>query len=374
MAVGDFAKEEFSKEELEALGEAEGKVDDSKTDEGSGKSPEELEAEAAAKVEADKAAADKAAQEASKTAIVEEPKELSTEEKVLADQEGVKLVTENGKQYLIDDEGAKIPVERWRKNFAKTHAEVDTAKKAAEETNRKLNLLKELGAEKFFDLYPDERPANYAPPVKTEAAAAVSDEDFNTMIVNGGKYNGWALGDVAKEDPLAASLMLNNYLESNRAVKEKESKRQADFQQNFEQERNQFCYNRAKELFNKSDNFTDAEKTQAVKVYEDLSKWMIANKKSHYNMEDAYALMNKDQIIASKIAEASKAAIDKMTKPGAKSIGSISSDGKETGFESYMTMTEDQLSDVIDKMTDKEFKAFLKDAPKELRDKHPGIF
>jgi hypothetical protein len=265
-------------------------------------------------------------------------------------------------------------VERWRKNFAKTHAEVDTAKKTAEEANRRLNLFKELGAEKYYDLYPDEKPANYAPPVKPEAAAEAPVEDFNTMIVNGGKYNGWQLGDVAKEDPIAASLMLNNYLEQNRSVKEQESKRQADFQQNFEQERNQFCFNRAKELFNKSDNFTDAEKAQVVKVYEDLSKWMIANKKSHYNMEDAYALMNKDKIIESKVAEASKAAIEKLTKPGAKSIGTVSTDGKPTGFESYLAMTEGQLEDAIDKMTDKEFKAFLKDAPKELRDKHPGIF
>jgi len=41
--LGDFAKEEFSKEELEALGEAPAIVDDSKkTEEGAGKSPEEL--------------------------------------------------------------------------------------------------------------------------------------------------------------------------------------------------------------------------------------------------------------------------------------------------------------------------------------------
>ena len=207
-----------------------------------------------------------------------------------------------------------------------------TARQTTEETNRKLNLLKELGVEKYYDLYPDEKPANYAPPVKPDAAAQPVDEDFNTMLVQGGKYDGWQLGAVAKEDPIAASLMLNNYLEGKRAVVEKESRRQADFQQNFEQERNSFCYNRAKELFNKSENFTDAEKAQVVKVYEDLSKWMIDNKKSHYHMEDAYALMNKDNIIASKVAEASKAAIEKLTKPGAKSIGTVSTDGKANGF------------------------------------------
>ena len=43
------------------------------------------------------------------------------------------------------------------------------------------------------------------------------------MLVQGGKYDGWQLGAVAKEDPIAASLMLNNYLEGKRAAVEKES-------------------------------------------------------------------------------------------------------------------------------------------------------
>jgi hypothetical protein len=367
MGAGDFAKEEFSKEELEALGEAPEKVDDVKTEDGTGKIQTEVKTE---EVKTDEVKTE------AKTETEDKSAELSTEEKTVADQEGVKLITdEKGKQWLVDDEGAKIPVERWRKNFAKTHTEVDNAKKTAEETERKLNLLKELGAEKYYEYYPDEKPANYQPPAARKEADAVQPvEDFNTMVVTGGKYDGWQLGDVAKEDPIAASLMLNNYLEQNRAAVEKESRRQADFQQSFEQERNAFCFNRAKELFNKSDNFTDDEKAQVVKVYEDLSKWMIANKKSHYNMEDAYALMNKDKIIQSKVAEASKAAIKKATEPGVKSIGSGDGAVAATGFESYLTMTESQLEDAIDKMPEKEFKKFLKEAPKALRDKHPGIF
>ena len=336
----------------------------------SGKSPEELEAEAAAKADGGKL------EDTSKTANDGKTVELSTDEKAIADQEGVKLITdEKGKQWLVDDEGAKIPVERWRKNYAKTHADVEQSKRAAEETNRKLNLLKELGTDKYYEIYPDEKPANYQPPVarKSEADAVQPVEDFNTMVVQGGKYNGWILGDVAKEDPITASVMLNNYLEQNRAAVEKESRRQADFQQSFEQERNSFCYSRAKELFNKSDNFTEAEKAQVVKVYEDLSKWMIDNKKSHYNMEDAYALMNKDKIIQSKVAEASKAAIEKVTAPGVKSIGSGDGAAATTGFESYLTMTESQLEDVIDKMSDAAQKKFYKDAPKALRDKYPSL-
>ena len=116
MGVGDFAKEEFSKEELEALGEAEVKVDDKKkTDEGAGKSPEEIAAEAAAK-----AAAGGTVDDPSKTADEKKPVELSTEEKAIADQEGVKLITDDkGKQWLVDDEGAKIPVETMAQELRK---------------------------------------------------------------------------------------------------------------------------------------------------------------------------------------------------------------------------------------------------------------
>ncbi len=360
--AGDYAKEEFTDEEQAALGEDGAEVDDSKTDEGAGKSQTEVKTE---EVKTDEV----------KTEVKTETenKELSTEEKEVADQEGVKLVTENGKQYLVDDEGAKIPVERWRRNFAKTHAEVDSATKTAEEINRKYNLLKELGTDKYYELYPDEKPASYQPPVTRKEDPVQPMEDFNTMIVTGGKYDGWQLGDVAKEDPIAASVMLNNYLEGKRAVVEQETRRKADFERGFEQERADFCYSRAKELFNKSDNYSDEEKAKVVKIYEDLSKWMIANKKSHYNMEDAYALMNKDKIIASKVAEASKAAIEKASQPGVKSIGSVSSDGAQTGFESYLTMTEDQLADVIDKMSDKDQRKFYKEAPAALKAKYPSL-
>ena len=120
--MGDFAKEEFSKEELEALGEAGVKVDDKKkTDEGAGKSPEEIAAEAAAK-------ADEVERpwKLPKPRMRKNPSNCQPKEKEVADQEGVKLIRRERQQYLVDDEGAKIPVERWRKNFARTQAEVDS--------------------------------------------------------------------------------------------------------------------------------------------------------------------------------------------------------------------------------------------------------
>ena len=86
MGVGDFVKEEFSKEELEALGEAEVKVDDKKkTDEGAGKSPEEIAAEAAAKGEADKAV-----WKLPKPWMRKNPSNCQLKEKEAVEKEGVK--------------------------------------------------------------------------------------------------------------------------------------------------------------------------------------------------------------------------------------------------------------------------------------------
>jgi hypothetical protein len=365
MGTGDFAKEKFSKEELDALGEAPEAVGSSE-DDGAGEIHEEQVSD------------DSAKEVSSETGNEEKSARLTTEEKEVAQNEGVKLIEENGRQYLVDDEGAKIPVERWRKNYARTQADIRTALRSAEETNRKLNLLKELGEQRFYEIYPDEMPAGYQP---SNAHGDRSDRsgrpalagDFSNMTVEGGKYDGRLLGDVAREDPLAANLILNNYLETAGAQISREAGQRDEFDRSFAEERDRFCLNRAKELFNKTDNFTDGEKAKIAAVYEELSRWMIAGGVPHYNMEHAWFLMNKDRIIQSARATAAEAAVKKAIEPGVKSIGSKSESGRATDYDSYLTMTEDALADAIDGMSDARQKRFYKEAPQELRNKYPAL-
>ena len=349
---GDFKQDDFSDEERAALGEVE---------EGKGKveEPEKTEPEAKEDVKTPDPA------EVKTEEVKPEPTE---EEKAAMSAEGVKLVEENGRQYILDADGEKIPVERWRKIYGKAK----TAETEKEQISNKLNLFKQLGAEEYYKVYPDEKPADYKPVTK-EPEAKTTEEDFNSMEVSGGKYDGQTIGEVAQVDPVSATLMVNNYLDGKRAAVAEESKKKEEFQVNFINEKNSFCMSRAKELFNKDKDFTPEEIQQVNTVYQELANFMVANKIAHYRMDDAYFLMTKDKVIKSAKIDAAKAVINDATKKPVGFIGSGDSNAGVSGFEAYLSMTEEALAKSIDKMNDKEQTKFYKDAPKALREKYPSL-
>jgi hypothetical protein len=344
MALGDFKEEEFTDEEKAALGEA------PKTDEG--KAPEQP--DHAENTE-------EAPPETPPVKTEETPPDPATQ--AVIDEQGGKLITENGKQYVVDEDGAKIPIERFKKIYWKEK----TARQEKEETQTKFNLFKELGAEKYYEKYPDEKPADYKPAEEKQPAA----EDFNSMTVTGGKYDGLTIGEVAKEDPVAATLMVNNYLETKRTAAETQRRQQEEGIRAKTEEGNRFKWERAKELFGKEKDYTEDEIKQVNQIYNDLGDWMRANKKLHYSLEDAHLLMNKDKIIKDAKIESAKAALKTATTKTVASIGGGDSSVGLTGFEAIMAMSEDALTKHIDKMSDKEFSKFCKDAPKALKEKYP---
>jgi hypothetical protein len=340
---GDFVKDEFTDEEKAALGEV--------TEE-TVKEPEHPESTESTEVKTED------------TEIKTEETKPDPETQSVIDAEGGKLITENGKQYVVDEDGAKIPLDRFKKVYGKSK-ELEREK---EETTNKFNLFKELGAEEYYKKYPDEKPADFKP-VKEDPPAV----DFNSMPINGGKYDGWTLGEVAKEDPVAAQLMLNNYLESKRAAVEIQRRKDEEGIKTKAEEGNRFKWERAKELFGKEKDYTEEEIKQVNEVYTKLGDWMRANKKLHYSLEDAHLLMNKDKIIKDERIKASKAALEEATKKGVTSIGNGDSTAGLTGFEAIMAMSEDALTKHIDRMSDKEQKTFYKDAPKSIREKYPSL-
>jgi hypothetical protein len=345
MGAGDFLKDDFSDEERAALGEVEG-------DKGTVESPEktDLEANEAVKTDAEVKA------EKTDPAVI-----VKTE-----DGDSVELITENGRQYILDKDGEKIPVERFKKVIYKEK----TALQEKEQINNKLNLFKQLGAEEYYKVYPGEKPSDFKP---KETEPTTTEEDFNSMVVNGGKYHGQTIGDVAQVDPVAASLMVNNYLEGKRATVEAETRKHTEFQNSFIAEKNSFCLSRAKEMFGKENDFTPEEIDQVNGEYKKLSDFMIAQKIAHYRMEDAYLLMNKDKIIKSAQIKSAKAAIDEATKKAPGSIGNGDSNAGLTGFEAVLSMSEDALMKHIDKMSDRDQTKFYKDAPKAMREKYPSL-
>lgn len=358
MAQGDFKEEEFTDEEKAALGE----VDDSKKDEG--KPPDEADQKDDKPPEDGKPPEDDKPPEGK----TEDEQKPDAETQAVIDEQGAKLITENGKQYVVDDEGSKIPLERFKKVYGRSK-ELEREK---EEIENKHNLFKTLGAEKYYEVYPDEKPADFKPAAPPTPPPQY--EDLNKMVVKGGQYDGWTIEEVAKENVAAATIMINNYLDGKRRAEETERNKQEEFNRNFNNERNTFLYERAKEIYQKTEGYTQDEINGVNAVYQKLSQWMITEKKTHYKLEDAWKLMNHDEIVKKARIEAGKEALKKATdKKVTPSIGNGDSKAGLTGFDNVMAMTEDQLTDHISKMTDKEFVKFTKDAPKALKDKYPNL-
>jgi hypothetical protein len=363
--TGDFHKEEFTAEELAVLGEAEGSGAD-KTDEGAGKSPDELKAEEdKAKAEADAAAEGKSKTEEKK------PEEISEDDKAVIAAEGVQTVTDEktGKTYVIDEDGEKIPFTRWRKLYAESKG----AKSKELELTNKLNLFKQLGAEEYYKQFPNERPANYTPPKPAQAQDLPTGTD--EWVITGGKYDGMTLGEVAQENLDDALTIYNNSIQEQKkptnAVLNEETQKQMDEQ--FQNEQKQFFVNRAKEIFKKESGLSQAELNAITNKYLELTHWMNTNDKVMYSLEDAYRLMTYEKSVQSARIEGSKAALEKLTKEKPISIGGGDGGAKPSGFDGLLAMTEGQLEKHIDAMSDKESREFFKNAPMELRKKYPFL-
>ncbi|MEN6423307.1 MAG: hypothetical protein ABFD76_15310 [Smithella sp.] len=360
---GDFVKEEFTDEEKAALGE----VDDSKN--GEGKPPEEADRKDDKPPEDEKPPEDGKPPEGK----TDEEVKPDAETQAVIDEQGAKLITENGKQYVVDDEGAKIPLERFKKVYGRSKE----LQRENEEIKTKHNLFKILGAEKYYEIYPSEKPADFQPakpPIKEKPV------DIYALQVTGGEYDGYTLKEVADSDPVAAQILVNNYYEQQRqkkeadkALQDSEAKKEAEFRESFEREKKTFLGERAKELFSKDKDFTQEEINQVVKVYDNLSKWMINNKKTHYSLEDAYLIFNRDDIMKRERTKASQDALKKATEKPLSAIGNGDSNAGLTGYENVMAMSENELTSHIDKMTDKAAAKFFKEAPKSLKDKYPAL-
>lgn len=338
---GDFKEEEFSKEELEALGE-------SSTEE---QAPESQSVETEVKPEEEKP---------------EETKVEDTKtEQAASNPESAPEVPEE----KIDPVQKRIDKLTWEKN----------------ETERKLTLFKQLGADEYYKLYPDETPEGYqAKQPDKSAEQKPNATDVLRLTVQGGDYDGYTLGDLlgsadANERAVGA-VLLDDYHRRENAVKAEQETAQRRYQEFTQREINAFEYNLAKETFGKDKDFTAEEVQQIRSITPQVINWMrqkdpvTGRSRVGYTFQDAYFIMNKDNLIKKAKTDAASKAVDAMTKPGVKSIGSGDGEVKPTGYEAMMNMTEAQFEKAIDKMPEKEFAKFLKEAPKALRDKYPAIF
>lgn len=346
MATGEYHKETFDKDELAALGRAEETAPDA------GKDEHEEEPKGPEPKEEPK----ETPKEEPKAEPKTEPKaEPTAEEKAAAEKQGLHVETdEKGHSYIVDEDGERIPPARWKEMYH--------AAKEGERTKEKLHLLKTLGPEKFYEVHPEERPADYVPP-----GQKVNPLDLTaTYPQPNHPYQGLTLREIMRKDPDEGHNLLQNYEASQRTKGDIRQKEIAETTA----EANEFASIIAKELFSKDSlEALTTEEAQTINgMIAPTYQWGVENGKGKYRLADIWRLKNKADPVKQEKAIKSLEA-----KPAVKSIGSGGEAPAATGFEAYEAMSEDQLTDKIDDMGEKELKKFFSKAPPSLRKKYPAL-
>jgi len=348
MPVGDYHEETFDKDELAALGEAEGTVAATTTEtdttaQDKDKGPDTL--------DDDKDKTDDTA----KT-------EPTDEEKAALENKGARF--EDG--FIIDEDGEKIPLKRFR--------EVYREAKEGERTKEKLDLFKRLGSEGYYQVYPDEKPEGHAPARET----APPDTDIGSLIVQqpDGTYDGMTLREVYDIDPIFANRLQTDYLWNQKQDAERQRGEAERLQREAATEIETFGNSIAKEMFGKeAAQLSKEEEPKIAETIQRVLDWMNKTHRGGGVIADGYFLMNKEGLLKKAAENAGKSTLRSLQdRKGPASIDTgHGGELKETGFEAYEKMTEDQLTDKIDAMPDKEMAKFFREAPKSLRAKHPKL-
>lgn len=294
----------------------------------------------------------------------EKEPEQTEEEKVAAEKDGFKI---DGK-FLVDSEGTKIPLERWRKFYAKAK----DVERGQAESQRKLNLFKELGADRFYELYPEEKPAGHKPAAREEQTPTIP-ANMGAMVVQGGPYNGQTLNEVYQQDPAYATSMQNQYLDGQREKVTSVTKMREDMKREADTEITAFSDQLSTDIFGKKAG--ELSKEEGAKIAESIQAtldWMARTKRGAGIIADAYFLMNRENILKAAHEKGGKAALASLTKPAIASIDTGGGKGP-VGMDAFEAMTSDQLASKVEGMTEKEYAKFLKDAPASLKTKHPGL-
>lgn len=254
----------------------------------------------------------------------------------------------------------------------------------AKEAQRKLDLFKRLGPDEYYKIYPDEAPkpaANAAKPDRTAtvgqpaADRVLSFSEAQNMIIDGGRYDGQRLGDVYKEDPIAASDIYLNYRDEQKTAIESAKATEASRKQEIETELNQFSGSIAKQMFAKEPSaLTESEAKKVDDVVVTVLDWMEQTGRYRYKLEDAFMIMSKDDLLAAAKSEGAKAIINQLKGGSTPSVKSNKgSGGRKSGFEAYESMSRDQMATRIADMSDAEFQSFSNKAPQSLKDKFSDI-
>ena len=369
--MGD--EDTFTKEELEILGEAPAEPP-------AGDPAPPATEEAAAPPEGGEAppeeGAEKPTEGEGKPPAEAKPteQEHSEEEQKAVESMGARI--ENG--FIIDDEGTKIPITRWRKLYAtskEAERQRETAYAGKVEIENKFKLFRTVGPEKYYSMFPNEAPAGgYKPPAPTRIPAQPDPLDLVAQYPDPShQYHGMTLRDIYNVDAAEGRRLERAWEQGQKAAERTESERQQRMIRESEEEINTFTADFAREHYGKEAKELSAQQeTEISKVIQDTLDWMKKTGRGGGVLADAYFVMNREQILEGERKKAGKKALEALKQP---SIPSIGGGGRASAgsMSAYETMSADQLAEAIGNMEDRAALAFLKNAPDALKAKYPGI-
>lgn len=364
MAVGDIYKEEFTPEELAALGrEPEGGATEEEPKEP--ENPEEPK--------------EPAQEEPAKEEPPAEPKEPETEPKEpapkseeaqAAEAMGFRLETDDkGKTYVVDEDGTRIPATRWKNLYG----DYKNAQRETASTKEKFDLFKQLGADEYYRVFPNEAPQGWKPK-GAEAAPANAEVDPMKLVFTAKDpnhpYHGQTLEQIKEADPFFASMLYNDWRDQQREQVIMSRQANERTRQQEEAQANAFGTARAKELFGVDDpkKVTPEQSKAILSLGQQVIKWQEENNCLHYTWEHAYKLMRHDELIAKAREEGAKGTIKNLAER--KSPASINTAGgsppKDNSYAAMEKWSDDQLAKHIDGLSDAEYVKFKKEAPAKI--------
>ena len=242
---------------------------------------------------------------------------------------------------------------------------VDEIVSERKETQHKLDLLKtDPGA--YYEKYPDEKPA--------EPAAATKDSDIGNLRVEGGEYDGKTVDEVLAIDQAAGTKLILAYYRTQDTELAEQKSTEATRLAESEAEINTFSDGVSSELFEKKAGDLDAkEKVKVEEVVQATLDFMKETGRGGGVIADAYYLMNRDSENAKARTDGAEKLINKLTTGAVASTSSSKDSGLDTGYAADMALSADELADKLDKMSDSVSSKYMKDAPKEMRDKYPHL-
>jgi hypothetical protein len=338
--MGDI-NEQFTKEELVTLGEVEA--------EPSKEAPEEAKEPEKAEATEEKGSA--------------EVKEPETEQAA----EPTESATEGKEETQEDEEDLTEPV--------KVQKRINKLTWERRETERKLDLLKRLGPDKYFEVYPDEKPKDSPPPQTAKVDRVLSFSEALNLRVNGGTYDGKTLAEVYQENPVIATDMYIDLRDKQRDAIAQANMSQVKLREESEKEITTFSRTLSKEMFEKDfETLTEDDGKRIEVVIADVLDWMEKTGRGGGRIEDAYFLMNKENLIKNAKSDGAKSLVKNLKQGSVASVkGQKDGAAKKTGYEAYDGMSDNQFRATINSMTDKTYRDFINKAPQSLKEKFPKV-